>query len=443
MDAEPAVAIGVASDQGRQRTENQDSLATPPVDLSPEELSQKGVLCLVADGIGGHRAGKAASELAARRVMEEYYRHPPGDVPGALRRAIRMANAEIFRLAQEPGYEKMGTTIVAAVLHDETLTVAHVGDSRAYLFSQDQVHVLTRDHTWVTEQLEDGVLTQEQAEKHAQRHVLTRSLGARPEVLIDVIHTSLRPGDQLLLCSDGLWEAVDLAEIETAVEGSGPQEAAVHLVALANEHGGPDNITVIVARPDLGPVSPAVPHIRPGAAQRLGRGIARVLPADARERWPLIAAAALVVLATVACALVALFGGLLRGPTGTPTAAGTAPMDAAEQTPLPAAGRATSPVTEEGPTAAATAPDSIQGRVIATLPLALRQEPRLLGSLVAYLDAGSTLTVFCQIRGDTVEDSSTWYRVSAASGLTGYAAARWIELQGAAADAVPACQEGN
>ena len=126
MDAEPPVAIGVASDPGRQRTENQDSLATPPPDLSPEELSQKGGLFIVADGIGGHRAGKQASELAARRVVEEYYRQPPGDVPGALRRAIRIANAEdeLLQLAE---------TVCAPVTHTLMGLGSFPGDNPLFL----------------------------------------------------------------------------------------------------------------------------------------------------------------------------------------------------------------------------------------------------------------------------------------------------------------------
>ena len=247
MDVQPAVAIGVASDQGRQRTENQDSLAIPPPGLSPKELGEKGHLYLVADGIGGHQAGKTASDLVARRVVDEYYRQPPGDVAGALRRAIRIANAEVHRWAQEPGYEKMGTTIVAAVLHGNTLTVAHVGDSRAYLISRDQIQILTRDHTWVTEQIDGGILTQEQADRHAQRHVLTRSLGARPEVLVDLIHTSLRPGDQVLLCSDGLWEMVRNEGIaDVMLQEADPQAACDLLVKHANLAGGEDNISIIV-----------------------------------------------------------------------------------------------------------------------------------------------------------------------------------------------------
>jgi len=446
MEAEPAVAIGVSSDQGRQRTENQDSLATPPPNLPAEELSQKGVLCLVADGIGGHRAGKPASELAARRVMEEYYRNPPGDVPGALRRAIRIANAEVFRLAQEPGYEKMGTTIVAAVLHGETLTVAHVGDSRAYLLSRDAVQVLTRDHTWVTEQLDDGVLTQEQADKHAQRHVLTRSLGARPEVVIDVIHTSLRPGDQVLLCSDGLWETVGLAEIASVVRDASPQQAARRLVELANEYGGPDNVTAVLARPDMGPVSPVTPlpsAESAGAAERLGQTLARILPAEGGVRWPLLAAAVFLGILALASALAILSGGLRPGPEGTPAVASTATLGVGTVTALPGVGVTPSPEVETSPAATGTIPANIQGRVLATVPLALRQEPQLLGALLGYLSSGTTLTVSCQTPGDTVDGDDTWYRVTVEGSRNGYVAARWIGLQGVEPAVVPACQDEN
>jgi serine/threonine protein phosphatase PrpC len=441
MDAEPAVAIGVASDQGRQRTENQDSLATPPPDLSPEELSQKGVLCLVADGIGGHRAGKPASDLVARRVMEEYYGHPPGDVPGALRRAIRIANADLYRLAQEPGYEKMGTTIVAAVLHGETLTVAHVGDSRAYLLSQDRVHALTRDHTWVTEQLDDGVLTQEQADRHIQRHVLTRSLGSHPKVLIDVIHTSLRPGDQVLLCSDGLWETVSLAEIEAAARGSSPQQAARRLVELANEHGGPDNITVVLARPDLGPGSPASPLPSTGLAERLGATLSRFLSGERGKRWPVLAAAALLVILALACTLTILLGGLLPGGEATIPTGSTATLGTAAEPALPHPGVTGLPGPERTTTAAATTQASVQGRVATTLPLSLRPVPRTAGLPLANLNPGISLTVSCRTTGEAVDGNTTWYRVSIEGGLSGYVAARWIELQGVEPHAVPGCPE--
>ena len=438
MDVQPAVAIGVASDQGRQRTENQDSLAIPPPGLSPKELGEKGHLYLVADGIGGHQAGKTASDLVARRVVDEYYRQPPGDVAGALRRAIRIANAEVHRWAQEPGYEKMGTTIVAAVLHGNTLTVAHVGDSRAYLISRDQIQILTRDHTWVTEQIDGGILTQEQADRHAQRHVLTRSLGARPEVLVDLIHTSLRPGDQVLLCSDGLWEAVDLPEIEAAVRSGSPQQAARQLVALANEYGGPDNVTAVLVRPDLGPLSPPLPLPGMSTAGRLGQALVRVLPADTRERWPLLAAAALLVIVALACALALLLGGLPDG-NGAPTAASSATPGAATALPGPAT------TASPGPTVAATVtptvPADIQGRVSSTLPLAMRQEPRLSGALVAYLLSSSGVTVSCGVPGDAVDGNDTWYRVTGPGGGSGYVAARWIELEGVEPVAVPACSE--
>ncbi len=440
MDAEPVVAIGTASDQGRRRNQNEDSVAIPPPNLSVEELSAKGVLCLVADGIGGHKAGKSASELVARRVMEEYYGQPPGDVAGALRRAIRVANTDVFRLAQEPGYEKMGTTIVAAVLHGQTLTVAHVGDSRAYLLSPEQAQLLTRDHTWVTEQIEEGILTQEQADKHAQRHVLTRSLGARPEVLIDVIHTSLRPGDQVLLCSDGLWETVGLGEIEAAARGASPQQAATRLVELANEYGGPDNVTVVLARPDLGPLSPALPVARPGAAGRLGRTVTRILPAGGSARWPLLAAAAVVMVLAVAGALALVLGGIPREAAATPTAASTTTQVVEAGTPLPGPAATVSPGTAPTAPAAVTAPTIFPGKVVATLPLALRQEPQLAGALIGYLDSGATVAVSCRTTGDAVDGDDIWYRVTVEGPNTGYVAARWIELQGAERGTIPACQ---
>ncbi|HID62870.1 MAG TPA: hypothetical protein EYP49_09065, partial [Anaerolineae bacterium] len=177
----------------------------------------------------------------------EYYAAPAGmEVGQALDMAIQAANRQVYAMAREPTYAEMGTTIVAAVLRGNQLTVASVGDSRAYLIGRSGIRQITRDHTWVAEQVREGTLTREEAAGHSYRHVVTRSLGGRPQVEVDVFRETTRPGDIVLLCSDGLSGQVSDEEIQRIVRANGPQEAADQLIDLANQRGGPDNITAIV-----------------------------------------------------------------------------------------------------------------------------------------------------------------------------------------------------
>jgi len=249
MEQPLPIEAGAATDAGQRRPVNEDSLALPPADLPPQLLADKGFLYLVADGIGGYQAGNAASDLATRMVMHRYYADPSPDVRQSLVQAIQAANAEIHRLARDPAHGRMGTTLVAALVRGRDLTVAHVGDSRAYLVRRSGIRLLTQDHTWVAEQVRNRVLTPEQAREHAQRHLLTRSLGHEPQVTVEVSQVPLHPGETVLLCSDGLWETVEAREMQRVIQAYPPQEAAQQLVDLANRRGGPDNITALVVRP--------------------------------------------------------------------------------------------------------------------------------------------------------------------------------------------------
>ena len=143
----------------------------------------------------------------------------------------------------------MGTTVVAAVVRGDEATVAHVGDSRCYLVNQAGVQQLTQDHTWVSDQLQAGVLTEEEVQRHPYRHVLSRTLG-RSDAAPDVLSLRLQAGDRLVLCSDGLSNMVAPHEIQGVVLRYAPQVAAEQLVALANQRGGPDNITAVVVQVD-------------------------------------------------------------------------------------------------------------------------------------------------------------------------------------------------
>ena len=244
------------SDLGRQRQGNEDNLFV------------RAPLFVVADGMGGAQAGEVASELAVRQFEGGLPDAPP---PGeALADLIRQANAEIHRQSgDDPALAGMGTTVTAAYLDGDNLVVAHVGDSRAYLLRDGDLIRLTRDHSLVGELVARGKLTEEQAETHPQRSVITRALGAYPEVEVDTDVFPARAGDLYLLCSDGLTGMVHEPVLKPMLEDRGRSLAQTGraLIAAANEAGGRDNITVILFRLE------EVEDRRGGGA---GRGDARV-----------------------------------------------------------------------------------------------------------------------------------------------------------------------
>lgn len=239
--------VGALSHPGSRERQNEDSLATPP-ELSAELAKSKGYLFVVADGMGGHHAGERASKIAVATIMDQYYADPSPDVEQSLAAAIARANAEIHRQGQEPAFDGMGTTIVAAVIHDGWLIVAHVGDSRAYVLGQRGLGLLTADHSYTADMIREGLLTEAEAQRHPYRHVLTRALGTKPAVPVDVQRVALAPGETVLLCTDGLWKVVSDGQMRHVLRRNPPREAAQRLVDLANARGGPDNITLIAIR---------------------------------------------------------------------------------------------------------------------------------------------------------------------------------------------------
>ena len=224
------------SDTGRQRSANEDSFfAGAPV-------------FAVADGMGGAQAGEVASRLAAE-TLESSQR---GDeAPEAYLRSIAEgANRRIHDLAAEDESRSgMGTTFTAALVEGEEISLAHVGDSRAYLFRDGELRMLTSDHSLVEELRRQGKLTDEQAEDHPQRSIITRALGPEREVEVDTVTYSAKPGDVFLLCSDGLTTMVKDDQIAAALTHSESlDEAARRLIHEANTAGGRDNITVVLFR---------------------------------------------------------------------------------------------------------------------------------------------------------------------------------------------------
>ncbi|HZU01767.1 MAG TPA: Stp1/IreP family PP2C-type Ser/Thr phosphatase [Ktedonobacteraceae bacterium] len=249
------------TDVGRKRPHNEDNMAYV-IPKDPEVMARKGALFIVADGMGGHAAGEVASEIAVDTVSNVYYQDDSEDVPVALLRAIKRANALIYQRAAENMLRSgMGTTCVAAVLRGKIAYIANVGDSRAYLIRAGQAVQISQDHSWVAEQVRAGLLTEDQARSHAQRNVITRCLGTQPDVEIDVFPVELQESDSLVLCTDGLSGLISDEELRTIVDQHQPQESVYLLVERANENGGPDNITAIVVRvQEVGTDPPEVRH---------------------------------------------------------------------------------------------------------------------------------------------------------------------------------------
>lgn len=241
-------AIGL-TDKGLQRDVNEDAFwILDPRKLDAAGIARWGALYLVADGMGGHQAGEVASSMAATLIPRAFYADRDPDRRAALIRAIQHANAEVWQRAQhERAHAKMGATLVAALVQGQQVTIAHAGDSRAYLWQKGRLRQLTEDHTWVNERYRQGILTAAEAAQHPLRHVVTRSLGEKPQLELSIETHTTQPGDLLLLCSDGLSGVVPEAQLAHLLGSLPPEEAASALVRAANAGGGPDNITVVIA----------------------------------------------------------------------------------------------------------------------------------------------------------------------------------------------------
>lgn len=300
MSVDPMLDVGYVTHRGRVRPRNEDNLGLPPNNLSEELLAAKGRLYLVADGMGGHEGGQRASQVASQRIVEEYYRDPSPDLQRSLDRAIRAANAEIYQEAKRtPALQKMGTTVTAAVVRGNDLLVANVGDSRTYLVRGGSLQQLTEDHSLMAQGLRDGSVTPDQVASHPYRGVITRALGSQPDVQADFFHYQLLPGDGLLLCSDGLTNEVDeLQIVATIAQSRTAQEASSRLVEMANQHGGRDNITVILVGSNGPPPVAATVPVATVAAPETGTATAAA-PARRVPTWLFLAAAAVVSLALV------------------------------------------------------------------------------------------------------------------------------------------------
>jgi protein phosphatase len=249
------IASEALSDVGRKRKENEDAHS-----VSPERK-----LFVVADGMGGHAAGEVASRIAVEAI-EEFVGLTAGNDEitwpfgldetisydgNRLKTAIRHANSRVLEATRESAeLEGMATTVAAVLVEGDIANLAHVGDSRIYRWSDGEMTLLTSDHSWVNEQIQTGVISPEQARSHPLRNVVTRALGGRAELLVDVQALRMESGDILLLCSDGLTTMISDEEIAGTLASSDGDivKAARALVDAANERGGEDNITVVLIK---------------------------------------------------------------------------------------------------------------------------------------------------------------------------------------------------
>jgi PPM family protein phosphatase len=250
MKVRTGIEVSVQSDIGCQRQNNEDSFGYwEPED--DQQFLRKGRLAVVADGMGGYEGGQEASRLAVETLVE-VYRDSGGDDPqAALVEALQAAHEQIRQYSfAHPELRGMGTTCTAAAIVQDALYYVHVGDTRLYLIRDGQITRVTRDHSYVGRLVESGIISQEEAETHPQRNILTAALGTNPDLIMDSPGQPepLRPEDVLLICSDGLWGLVRDSEILDAVENKSAEQAGRELIELARERGGPDNITVEILR---------------------------------------------------------------------------------------------------------------------------------------------------------------------------------------------------
>lgn len=236
---ESSVQVASRTDVGQVRQVNEDSCGA----FDREDGTR---LLVVADGMGGHRGGATASLTTVSAIAETFEAGASARPGEMLARAIRTANERVWEMAQsDPELEGMGTTVVAFHLDGRRRgTVAHVGDSRAYRYRQGRLEPLTTDHSVVAEMQRRGLLSADEAAVHPRRNEILRSVGVLPEVEVEVADVEVEGGDRYVLCSDGLSGVVRDDEIAAIVQTQSPNEAVGALIELANERGGPDNITV-------------------------------------------------------------------------------------------------------------------------------------------------------------------------------------------------------
>ena len=244
----------IISDVGRKRNHNEDSvILCAPADTAVS--GERGMFFAVADGMGGASAGERASHLALQTAIDQYYSGPLVNIPEHLRESVEVANMIVFREAEDnPALHGMGTTMSALIVQHDCAYIAQVGDSRVYLArGKDECVQVTHDHSLVAEQVRGGIINEEEARNHSLKNLITRAVGIKDLVQVDLFSVRLKRGDTLLICSDGLSNMVRDEEIASCLQMDNLQGAARLLVGKALEAGGDDNISVALVRMEGSP----------------------------------------------------------------------------------------------------------------------------------------------------------------------------------------------
>ena len=248
--AEKARKIGMLTDVGQVRTVDEDSILAADLSFGVNSESSKFLLLAVADGMGGHAKGDEASKIAlnaiARAVIPDLLNNTP--FTKILEKGIQNANQDILDYtAENPEASGMGTTSVCAVVKDNQIHLANVGDSRAYRVSDDEICRVTKDHSYVQALIDEGEITEEQAREHPRKNEITRAVGIMPSIEVDTMKLTLDSDESLLLCCDGVIAHLSDDDIHKIIRDSAdPQTACQEIVDLANERGGSDNISLII-----------------------------------------------------------------------------------------------------------------------------------------------------------------------------------------------------
>ena len=245
------VTVRAATDTGKVRDHNEDYYAALDGKESPPGVD---ALLVVADGMGGHAAGEVASRMAVEGILgilasnsEESFKLEGNDFGAFLGKVLEEVNQDVWQAGQESDKRGMGTTCTLAAIRVDQLFLAHIGDSRAYLLRDGELHQVSKDHSWVEDAVDQGVITREQARIHPNRNVITRAIGLEQQPKIDTYVMPLAEGDLLLLCSDGLNSMIPDDNIYRILKQSPTDEVCGDLIVAANEAGGHDNTTVVTA----------------------------------------------------------------------------------------------------------------------------------------------------------------------------------------------------
>ena len=248
--AEKARKIGMLTDVGQVRTVDEDSILAADLSFGVNSESSKFLLLAVADGMGGHAKGEEASKIAlnaiARAVIPDLLNNT--SFTKILEKGIQNANQDILdHTAENPEASGMGTTSVCAVVKDNQIHLANVGDSRAYRVSDDEICRVTKDHSYVQALIDEDEITEEQAREHPRKNEITRAVGIMPSIEVDTMKLTLDSDESLLLCCDGVIAHLSDDDIHKIIRDSAdPQTACQEIVDLANERGGSDNISLII-----------------------------------------------------------------------------------------------------------------------------------------------------------------------------------------------------